>query len=226
MSAGMTYLKNQWLLGLLAAWRLDDTPNDGAFGLHNCTLNGSPGYAAGKYNNCLVLDGTSQDMQTPWAADLGVNAWTVSAWCNLDANASGRTNGILGTRFPDPFADDNTFDIKIHGGNGTIHADIGDGSSWITTNADVDYAFTPGVWYMVTMAVGNGRYDYYVNGGIVGGNAFAGTPLLMKSPQEMHVGQCNRDGGEWFSGSLDEVYLWNRVLSATEIANLYAAIRV
>jgi hypothetical protein len=220
MSSDMVYGKYTppWG-GLLSHWKFDGNVTD-ALGLHNGTPNGVPTYAAGKSNNAIVLNGTSQDMQLTPADDLILGTFTVSTWLKLDNNASGRTNGIIGSRF----GGENTFDVKIDTNNGRLHADIGDGVVWFTTTADVNYAFTPGVWYMVTMAVGEGRYDYYVNGSPVGGGALSGVPALTLPTRVLHIGQCY--AGEWFSGSLDEFYLFARVLRANEIAALYNAILV
>jgi hypothetical protein len=221
MGAGMVYMKYTppWS-SMLAHWTFDNTPND-TLGLHNGSLNGSPTYEAGKAGQALVLNGTSQDMQLAAVSDLAVGTWTVSAWVKLDNNASSRTNGIIGSRF----GGDNTFDLKIMTSNGLLHSDIGNGSAWFTTTADQAYAFTAGTWYMVTMTVGEGRYDYYVNGGIVGaGGTLSGVPLLTASPRVIHIG--NSSASEYFSGSLDEMYLFSRILRAGEISDLYNQILV
>jgi hypothetical protein len=206
--------------GMMAHWKFDDDVND-ALGVFNGIPNGTPTYAAGISNNAIVLNGTSQDMQLSHANALIMGTWTVSAWVKLDNNASGRTNGIIGSRF----GGENTFDFKIDTNNGRLHADIGDGTVWFTSAADQAYAFTPGVWYMVTMAVGEGRWDYYVNGNIVGaGGTLAGVPVFTLPTRTIHIG--NSFGTEYFSGSLDEMYLFARVLRANEIAALYNAILV
>src|SRR5512137_1121583 len=121
--------------GLLSHWKFDGDVTD-ALGVHNGTPNGTPTYAAGISNNAIVLNGTSQDMTLAYAADLLLGTFTVSTWLKLDNNASARTNGIIGSRF----GGENTFDFKIDTNNGRLHADIGDGTVWFTSAADVNYA--------------------------------------------------------------------------------------
>jgi hypothetical protein len=204
---------------LMSHWTFDDTTND-LLGVHNGTPNGAPTYAAGKSNNAIVLNGTSQDMSFAHAVDLEMNAWTFSTWLKLDASSPTRTNGIVGSRF----GGDNTYDLKIDTSNGRIHGDIGNGTAFFTSAADVTYAFSTGVWYMLTATVGDGRYDYYLNGVHVGGGVLTGIPRFSVSGRTVHVGQSYP--GEWFSGSLDEAYLFTRILRADEIAALYNAILV
>ena len=59
-------------------WSLDDTPND-SVGSNHLTLTGSPSYAAGKINNALSLDGSTQYASRAdwmdWTGD-----WTISLW--------------------------------------------------------------------------------------------------------------------------------------------------
>ena len=58
-----------------------------------------------------------------------------------------------------------------------------------------------------------------MDGQFCAGATFSGTPLLMKSGQTMRIG--NSAGGELMDGSIDEVRIYDRALSASEIKRLY-----
>jgi hypothetical protein len=214
-----SYKQRNFNKGMLAHWKFEGDYTD-ALGAHNGSAIGSPSFTTGIAGQAIALDGSSMAVSVADDAAFHVNAWSVSAWIYLVAGG-GNEQGILGTRF----GGDNTFDTKIRFTPGPqVHSDIGDGTNWINTSADANYTFNNSQWYMVTETVGNGRYDIYVNGTSIGGNNIAGTPLLMKAGQTMGLGLCSAN--EWFKGNNDEIYVWDRVLSASEIADLYSTIRV
>ncbi len=66
---------------------------------------------------------------------------------------------ILGTRYPS----DQGFDVKFMDGN-KIHADIGNGSSWLTTSADANFSYSAGQWVHIAIVVTPTGYTVYVNG--------------------------------------------------------------
>src|SRR5262249_974904 len=65
--------------------------------------------------------------------------FTVELWVKPDETAAVR--GILGSRSPN----DCGFDIHVGDGK-QIHADIGNGSGWITTAATASYDYKAGSW--------------------------------------------------------------------------------
>jgi surface protein len=101
------------------------------------------------------------------------------------------------------------FDMQLIGGN-TIHADIGNGTGWITTSADAAYNYSPGTWMHLAYAVTPAGYTVYVDGELVGSGSFGGTPLLLDATHDyITIGAENNNGGTLFGGSIDEVRVWN-----------------
>jgi len=95
----------------------------------------------------------SQFVSIPYNATLGLNTYTMEAWTN---NTSiGTYNGIFGTRV----GGDQTFDAKWQ--SNVLHGDIGNGASWLTTNADYSYSPTMGVWYHVAYEVQPNNYQIF-----------------------------------------------------------------
>lgn len=58
----------------------------------------------------------------------------------------------------------------------------------------------------------------YLDGALASTTTFSGTPLFMKSDQELRVGNCY--GTEYMHGMIDDVRLYNRALSNAEVAGL------
>ncbi|HNS22141.1 MAG TPA: discoidin domain-containing protein [Sedimentisphaerales bacterium] len=201
--------------GLVAWYKFDGDAKDSA-GSHHGTAVGSPGFVAGKVGQALNMTADGQYVTVAYAADLAMNSFTAAAWVNVADTSALR--GILGTRFNS----DNTFDMKVEATR--IHGDIGDGSIWLNTSVDISQArggvIETGVWHHIAYVIDNATQSasVYLNGALGATATFTGTPLFMKSGQELRLGNCS--GTEYMHGQIDDVRLYNRALSEAEVAGL------
>ena len=203
---------------LVAHYPLDGDGSD-ATGNHNGTVSGTPDFVAGFEGQAIDLASAAtvpQYVTVPYADDFALNSFTVAAWINVKDLDAARS--ILGTRFNS----DNTFDVKVDAVR--VHGDIGDGTAWINTNVDIDTAhggaISIGDWHHIAYAIDAtaGTADLYLDGVLATTITFSGTPLLMDSDQELRIGNCS--GTEYMNGMIDEVRIYNRALSAAEVAGL------
>jgi hypothetical protein len=154
-------------------------------------------------------------------------SFTVSVWAKVPDNENSHT--VIGTRNDG----DNSFDFKFDTGH-NIHGDIGDGSEWMTTGADVDtgiFSYLTNTWYKITYAVTGDGYSIYVNGIDVKDGTYdtPGVPMLFDLSHNLFIGQVgygipddnNNDSGEWFKGAIDEVRVSNIARSADWIKTEY-----
>jgi Concanavalin A-like lectin/glucanases superfamily/F5/8 type C domain len=204
--------------GLVAYYPLDGDASDAA-GDHDGTISGTPDFVAGFEGQAIDLATNAtvaQYISVTYAEDLALNSFTVAAWVNVKDLDDLR--GILGTRFNS----DNTFDCKVS--STYIHGDIGDGSVWLNTALDVDAArggvISVNTWHHIAYAIdaAAGTAEVYLDGVLGATATFTGTPLLMKSDQELRIGNCS--GVEYMNGMIDEVRIYNRALSSGEVAGL------
>jgi len=160
--------------------------------------------------NALNFNGISQ-ISVPTASVTVSGNYTVEAWV-MPADPTATMN-IFSTRAA---GGDQTFDMKLQGGN-TIHADIGDGSSWITIGADGSFNYAVNKWYHIAYAVSPAGYTIYVNGAPVGSGSLSSLPLLFDSVHNLiTIGSNN--GGENFNGNIDEVRVWNTTRTQGQIS--------
>jgi concanavalin A-like lectin/glucanase superfamily protein len=204
--------------GLVAYYPLDGDASDAA-GDHDGTISGTPDFVAGFEGQAIDLATNAtvaQYISVAYAEDLALNSFTVAAWINVKDLDDLR--GILGTRFNS----DNTFDFKVS--STFVHGDIGDGSAWLNTALDIDAAhggvISVDTWHHIAYAIdaAAGTAEVYLDGVLGATLNFTGTPLLMKSDQELRIG--NSSGVEYMNGMIDEVRIYNRALSAAEVAGL------
>jgi hypothetical protein len=202
--------------GLVAHYKFDGNAQDAA-GTHHGTPNGGAGFAAGTLGQALNMTSDGQFVSVPYAADLAMNTFTVAAWVKL-ADKSGN-RGILGTRFNG----ENTFDLKVDAVR--IHGDIGNGTAWLNTAVDVvtsqGGSLNVGEWYHIAYVIDDAAdtAKLYVNGALATTITFSGTPLFMKSGQELRIG-ASYSTTEYMHGMIDDVRIYNRALSEAETASL------
>jgi autotransporter-associated beta strand protein len=206
--------------GAVACYRFDSTAADATGNNHNGTVEGTgSSYVSGRSANAgqAINFSGSQAVAVTYASDLSLNAYTISAWVNLNTAAPGGTTGfgILGTRFNG----DTTFDVKIQ--NTKVHADVGNGAAWLNTAVDFNVVVSTNEWHMITYAVDNAAQQVrmYYDGVLANTLAISGTPLLMKAGQTLKIG--NSSGTEFMNGKMDDVFIFNNALSTDQVAQLY-----
>jgi hypothetical protein len=198
--------------GLLAHYKLDGDGKDAADS-HHGTLTNLPTFVPGKDGQALSVT-LDQYVNVPYTADLSLNTFSVAVWIN--PSDLGANRGIIGTRFNG----DNTFDVKVSAT--LIHGDIGNGTAWLSTVVDVPAVLAVGEWYHLAYVFDDpaDTAELYVNGILVKTMVIPGTPLFMKSGQDLRIGTDYPT--EPFRGLIDDVRLYSRPLSLAEVAALAA----
>ncbi len=196
--------------GLVAHYRLDGDGKD-VTGKHNGTLVNAPTFVDGKFGQALDVT-LDQYVNVPYAADLALNTFTVALWVNISDITTWR--GFVGTRFNGEY----TFDVKANAY--MIHGDIGDGTKWLSTTIDVPAAFSVGQWYHICYVFDDpaDTVAMYVNGVLARTMVVPGTPLFMSVGEDLRIGTDYPT--EPMRGSVDDVRIYNRPLSAAEVAGL------
>jgi hypothetical protein len=109
--------------------------------------------------------------------------------------------------------------MKLQSGN-LIHGDIGNGSSWIATNADATFYYSQNQWHHIAYVVTPTAVDVYADGVRHGGRTWgSNTPLLWDANHHINIGRYNA-GSEYFNGYIDDVAVWNSALTGTQVAAL------
>jgi hypothetical protein len=204
---------------LIARYPFDGTTND-VVGGHNGTVIGNPQWVTGYLEGALKFGGSGDYVQVGYSPDLALNEFTVSAWVKIAADPG--IFGILGTRSGGEY----TFDLKVQATN--VHGDIGNGTAWINTAIDIGSGDTGTTgqggdlvvnrWHMIAYVLDNTHQEVrlYLDGDLKRTIGISGTPLLMQSGESMRIGDTGYE--EWMNGRIDDVRIYNRALSAAQIA--------
>ena len=202
--------------GLVGYWPFDGkyltstTATDISGQGNNGTLVGSPTPSIGKIGQALSFDGTSQNILATTTSAILQGSYTISAW--YKKNAVGGTGMLF-------------FAGKYGGTDTQIYFGYLLGASKFTfglyneTN-NINYASAPNDtgWHQVVGSRdASGTLNLYIDGVLVSTNgpvgAFVGTNNLYIA---VIASNTNR-----FSGIIDDVRVYNRALSASEVQQLY-----
>ncbi len=162
---------------------------------------------AGRYGGALSFNGSSGLVQVASSASLGLSgAMTLSAWIDPSVSQSGwRT--IMQRQVDAYFlnASNDTGALRPSGG-GTLGGTV----RWVggTTASPV------GAWTHVALTYDGSTLRLFVNGVQAGSMVASGAIQASSSP--LWIGG-NQPYGEYFNGLIDDVRVYNRALSQTEI---------
>jgi hypothetical protein len=211
----------------IAYWPLDDgsgTVALDATGNGNAgTLVNGPTWGSGAIAGALTFNGVNQSVTVAHTPALDAFPLTVSAWIKTTS-----TTGVSGIVNKYVANSNNGYNLFLNNGalcawyfrTGTNHVYDGGGCTLQTTG------YNNGLWHLVTYVVDLTGATLYVDGAPVRSLAWTGPAGPPTTTQPVHVGHYPGafGGVEYFPGSIDDVRLYNRALSAAEISALYRAV--
>jgi hypothetical protein len=206
--------------GLVGHWKLDDgsgtTAVDATGNGHDGTLIGNPQWVAGHSGGGLEFSGSADKVDIPHSADLNPeNEFTASVWANLDPAGSNYRSPIT-SRDDGP---QRGYIIYCTPAN-TWQFWTGTGSGWNSAGSpDVEF----GEWTHVAATYSGGDKKLYVNGELAGESSAMMTP---NTAQVLRIGAGATEGAGnyFFHGMIDDVRVYDRALSAGQVAGLYGGI--
>ncbi|TRZ78202.1 LamG domain-containing protein, partial [bacterium] len=167
------------------------------------------GGTSGRFGQAIEFDGTNDYVNVGDAENIrfGTNNFTISAWIKMPTSASNRAIASVGRYGADEwFFVHSTLSnsIKLYAGAGNIN---------LPTTTDP----RDGIWHHVTVTRNNSNGYIYFDG--IEENTQSGITCDLSSTVGLKIG--NSSATEYFDGSIDSVRIYNRALSASEIANHY-----
>jgi autotransporter-associated beta strand protein len=172
---------------------------------------------AGQFGQAIQLNGVFAYCPNTTALS-SVNSWTDSVWVNMSAASLSSWTCLMSGRLYNPSS--LGFDTYFSGSSIGVEIPDAGQTGWLDGQGQNSVSISPNTWTMITQTVTTDQYQLYINGTLVGTQSFAGTPQLMFSQAQGFV-LGGAGTGNNFEDSMDDFYLFNSVLSATEIQRLY-----
>jgi fibronectin type 3 domain-containing protein len=211
-SAGVNVtVSNTGSPGLVGAWAFDEgsgtTVADQSGKGNNGTLSNATWVTTGKFNKALSFNGTNAWVTVPDSSTLDLTTgMTVMAWVRPAATGSWRTavakeqpGNLAYGMYANTDQNKNEAEVYVNGATRSVN-----GTSQLPV----------ATWSHIAATYDGTTLRLFVNGVQVA--QLAQTGLIITSTSPLRIGG-NGIWGEYFNGLIDEVRVYNRALSATEI---------
>ena len=166
---------------------------------------GNAAWVPGKFGNGLQIKGPNQYVEVAKSKDLELDTLTLIAWVNFTALGGRQEVASYGDNYG-IFAD------------GVFKALLFNGGGWNVVNGATP--IKQDTWYQTALTVDKNEIKIYVNGKM---EAKLATPPIAYQNFAMWFGGGPADNSFWMTGILDEIEIWNGVLSDAEIAQLFTS---
>ena len=204
--------------GLVGWWKFDEangtTAIDSSGSGNNGSITGSTTWGTAKVNNGLTFSATNGKFATGTNSILNTDIHTISFWFRMNAN-SGGWQQVLAYR---PAGTDRSPGIWTHNSSNCLHwryDPSNTGTECAGPNGENSY-FTIGEWYHIVGIKNGSTFSFYVDGK-------KKTQINIANPKSS--GPASVEMGQTAYGaaimSLDDVRIYNRALSDSEVENLY-----
>ena len=229
--------------GLLGWWKFDETSGTSTA---DSSGNGNTGtvkpnatgvWVAGHINNAANLDGTSQyvDVANPSNFNFDTNQpFTLAAWVYRNSSADtddeimAKLKQTTGYGYSLFMVNDGATNFCNTGSSCTTNCLIVNftGNSTICAIAQGNTSVTPGAWHYVVATYDGSQdvsgFQIYVDG-VAQSLSTIGTTMGLGSTntQDLLIGQDIKSSSDYFGGKIDDARVYNRVLSASEVQQLY-----
>ena len=197
--------------GLVARYAFDGDLRDSVGSHHGTAIGDAQITTDAARGQVLALDGTGDAVDVAYSAELNPEAFTASVWANPDADG-------VGHRSPLTSRDDGPqrgYILYLTPEN-TWQFWTGTGTGWHGTAGP---AAQLGEWTHITATFADEQKALYINGRLAGEGS-APLALNTERPLRIGAGATEGPGNYFFQGMIDEVRIYDRALSAEEVAGL------
>ena len=207
---------------LSAYWRMEG-------GAADSTANANAGSAAsvsfgtqyGIFGQGAALDGSSSSIRVPDAASLDPTAsLTVSLWVR-PTGAGSQYEVYLAKSDPGDAGGSTSYALGLLSGDGYIfgHVRAVSGGGYLASS--VTRAAIAGAWTHLALTYDGSCVRLYVNGAEAAAPLAASGPIMVAAG-DLLLGSENAIAGTLLQGSLDDVSIFGRALTAAEVLHLYS----
>jgi hypothetical protein len=216
--------------GLVGYWNFDEGTGTIAYDLsgygNNSTLNNfnfneTSGWTTGKIGKALIFDGSDDWVRVSSSTSLDINKnISVFAWVNRSRIVDWER--ILGKFY---WLGYETGSWELDLGQGYLRCNFNINGTWVSANAPAGTNNATGTWYFVGCVYDGSRLYNYVNGELK--STFMASGDITTTTYPLAIGATSNGTAiqNVIQGIIDEIRIYNRALSDSEIKALYEATR-
>lgn len=218
---------------IVSYWKLDESSGDAAdsAGSNTLTNTNTVTYAAGKINNAAnFASASSQYFTIADASQTGLDGMadvSFSFWINF-ASLPTDGNYMIPLAKWNATGNQRSYEVVVRNTSGQYTLEIfysDDGLGGASANvATANVSLSTSTWYyfVITIAGSSETMTLYKDGSslTLASNSQNGNTSIYDSTSAFEVGRGTSDLG-YVNGAIDELGIWDRVLSASEVTSLY-----
>jgi len=221
--------------GLVGYWSFDEGTGTIAYDLsgygNNGTLysstticsnppsSGCPTWTTGKIGKALIFDGSDDWVRVSNSPSLDINKnISVFAWVNRSRIVDWER--VLGKYY---WSGSDTGSWELDLGQGYLRCIFNINGTWISANAPVSTNNATSTWYFVGCVYDGAKLYNYVNGTLQATSVASGNITTTTYPLAIGTTSNGTSIQNVIQGIIDEVRIYNRALSDSEIKTLYEA---
>lgn len=198
----------------VGTWTLDEgagTVAHDSAGSADAALTGAPAWVQGVSGSALHLDGVSQYGQSAGPVLDTTGNFTAAAWVRLDST------GSFATAVSQDGATTSGFFLQYSGADNRFAFSTGEG------RALADQPPATGQWYQLVGVhdANTGTYTLYVDGRAQSTVWHQAAGDAAPGPLAIGRGFSGGHAGDFWPGTVDQVHVWDRALSAADVTALY-----
>ena len=202
---------------LIAYWKLDGDATDSA-GTNDGTIYGATP-TTGQINDALDFDGSGNYVDVGSTSELKlVTAGSISVWVKPNSLYQ---NSIINKRGGSNGGNKNENYWLVFGSVNSCAMIIGDGSDYAEAEIPIEN-FSLDNWYHIVGFWDSANVMIYLNGDLKGIQPNTLSGVITSDSYPLRIGYDSRAGWH-FDGTIDDVRIYNRALSAEEIEQMYNA---
>jgi hypothetical protein len=212
------------ITNLIADWKFNEisgtSASDNSGNVNTGTLVNSPSWVTGKIGNALSFTNSYVNIPSSSSINSITNAITISAWIKTTNTSQ---EAILERWQYGTGVNKRAFCLEVLSNKvyfGLSKDGTSANSKWLTSVTSVN----DGTWKYITATFDGTTMKIYING-VLDASVSAGFTSIFASTGNLHIGKQEYNSGVFgypFIGTIDEMKLYNKALTLSEVQSLYA----
>ncbi len=211
---------------LVSYWKLSDV-ND-AHGSNNLTNSGSTTFTTGKSGNAASFSSaSSQYLYITDANQSGLDitgSLSISAWIKHVSNKQQVIGKYQRRGATTPYIFESSYAIQWFSDQKLYFTLSSNGSTDRYFTSSSTYTDTSNFHHIVVVFSAGSSMTVYFDGSSISGSVTGGVPdSIYNSSADFQIGGIFANTQQYADGLIDEVGIWSKALTSTEVGNLYAS---
>jgi hypothetical protein len=208
-------------------WSFNNNANDASLNANNGTVTGATLTTDrfGKANSAYSFDGILNKIEVADNTSLkfqSVNKISIALWFKMKSS-SGSTGAVFFIKQSGVGTTQQGINFGLVNGNNDLVGIVKNGSSGIQSFLPTpSSSYTNDIWHHLVYVFDGGLAKIYLDNVLVVSSNVVGS-VIGDNVEKLIFGTGNIGNVYYFKGILDDIGIWNRVLTQDEITNLYFA---